>query len=358
MSKPHIAIVVKYYPPLTRISGIVTFVSLLARHLAARADVSVVTYRPARSDAAELEIDGCAIHRVDAPFPLTAGRKVRSLRPDVTLVVSGVHDLRKAVPYFAAFDAAAGRGGQRVFFQATNVGGAPSSALARVLDRYDTILCASTSITERFAPRFGERVVMFLPAVDVEQLAAVDGRAARRVPHRLRESRQPGQGRRHRARHDRAPARASSTGATRSSPESASSSPSCAPDSDPNRTCSSAASSTRRPGSRCSRRATSRCCRSAPTSPCSVCRRRCSRSWRSVVSRSVRRRARSCRRCTTASTASSRPAPTRCATGCGRCSPNRNARARIGAAAQAAAAQQWDVRHPRRPAALAARARG
>jgi len=173
MSKPHIAIVVKYYPPLTRISGIVTFISLFARHLAARTEVSVVTYRPARSDAAELEIDGCAIHRVDAPFPLTAGRKVRSLRPDVTIVVSGVHDLRKAVPYFAAFDAVAGHAGQRAFFQATNVGGSPSPALARVLGRYDTILCASASITDRFAPRFGERAVTFLPAVDVEQLAAV-----------------------------------------------------------------------------------------------------------------------------------------------------------------------------------------
>jgi len=175
MSKPHVAIVVKYYPPLTRISGIVSFVSLLARHLAARLDVSIVTYRPARADAAELEIDGCAIHRVDAPFPLTAGRKVRTLRPDVTLVVSGVHDLRKAVPYFAAFDAVAGRGGRRVFFQATNVSSTPSSAFARVLDRYETILCASASITERFTPRFGERAVMFLPAVDVEQLAAVVG---------------------------------------------------------------------------------------------------------------------------------------------------------------------------------------
>jgi glycosyltransferase involved in cell wall biosynthesis len=172
MSKPHIAIVVKYYPPLTRISGIVTFISLLARHLAARAEVSVVTYRPTRRDAAELEIDGCAIHRVDAPFPVASGHKVRSLRPDVTLVVSGVHDLRKAVPYFAAFDAAAGRG-RRLFFQATNVGGAPSAALARVLGRYESILCASASIADRFAPRFGARVVTFLPAVDVEQLAAV-----------------------------------------------------------------------------------------------------------------------------------------------------------------------------------------
>lgn len=174
MSKPRIAIVVKYYPPLTRISGIVTFISLLARHLAARAEVSVVTYRPSRNDTAELEIDGCAIHRVDAPFPVMAGRRVRALRPDVTIVVSGVHDLRKAIPYFAAFDATAGRGGRRVFFQATNVGGVPSAALARVLTRYESILCASASITERFAPRFGERAVMFLPAVDVDQLAAVE----------------------------------------------------------------------------------------------------------------------------------------------------------------------------------------
>src|SRR6185295_9672690 len=100
--------------------------------------------------------------RVDAPFPVAAGRRVRALRPDATIVVSGVHDLRQAVPYFAAFEASAGRAGRRVFFQATNVGGTPSSALARVLSRYESVLCASASITERFAPRFGERAALFL----------------------------------------------------------------------------------------------------------------------------------------------------------------------------------------------------
>lgn len=174
MSKLRLAIVVKYYPPVTRISGIVTFISLLARHLATHAEVSIVTYRPSRNDPAELEIDGCTIHRVDAPFPVTAGRRVRALRPDVTIVVSGVHDLRKAIPYFAAFDATAGRAGRRVFFQATNVGGVPSAALARTLGRYESILCASASIADKFTPRFGERAVMFLPAVDVDQLAAVE----------------------------------------------------------------------------------------------------------------------------------------------------------------------------------------
>src|SRR5690349_379040 len=129
MSKPSIAIVVKYYPPLARISGIVTFISLFARHLARRADVTVVTSRSSRREAEELEIDGCAVHRVDAPFSLSAGRRVRSLRSDATIVVSGVHDLRMAVPYFAAFETAAGRSGRRVFFQTTSSAGVPSAAL-------------------------------------------------------------------------------------------------------------------------------------------------------------------------------------------------------------------------------------
>ncbi|HET9729014.1 MAG TPA: hypothetical protein VFR41_06305, partial [Acidimicrobiia bacterium] len=173
MSAPRVAVVVKYYPPLPRISGIVTFVSLFARHLAEKADVHVVTMRPSRRETSSLTIDGCTVHRVDAPFPITAGRAVRRLHPDATLVVSGVHDLRAAVPYFALFDAAAGRA-PKIFFQATTGDTAPSAALSRVLADYRAVLCASDSITERFLPRF-PNVATLHPGVNVAGLSEVRG---------------------------------------------------------------------------------------------------------------------------------------------------------------------------------------
>ncbi len=171
---PRVAIVVKYFPPYPRISGIVGYLSVLARRLAASGiDVHVVTAAEHAGDAAIIRWDGCVVHRVTGPFPLRAGRELRRIRPDATIVVNGIYELARAAVYWGAFDAASlGAGGRRWFFQATNVEGPPPRALRAVLRRYDGVLAASDKIQSQFAGAVGN-VAPLLPAVDCEQLAAV-----------------------------------------------------------------------------------------------------------------------------------------------------------------------------------------
>ena len=133
MSKPHVAIVVKYYPPLTRISGIVSFVSLLARHLAARLEVSIVTYRPRAGGG------GAGDRRLrDTPRrrAVPADGRAQGAIPATRRDARGLRRPRPAQSGAVLRRPRRGRRpwrGRRVFFQATNVGGPPSSALGRVL---------------------------------------------------------------------------------------------------------------------------------------------------------------------------------------------------------------------------------
>ena len=173
MGEPRrLAVVVKYAAPTTRISGIVEFLRVLLRCMAGRYEVHVVSYDTDRTGPGPIELDGYRVHRVRFPFPVTAGRRVRSLEPDATLVVSGINDLRVAVPYFALLGTSLGRNTRAAFLQATNVRAAPSAAFARVLRRFDPVFSGGPGIAEDFARRVG-RAVTVPPAVDVEALSAV-----------------------------------------------------------------------------------------------------------------------------------------------------------------------------------------
>lgn len=168
-----LVVVVKYAAPTTRISGIVEFLRVLLRRMADGYDVHVVSYDTDGTGPGPIELDGYSVHRVGFPFPVTAGRRAAALRPDATLVVSGINDLRLAVPYFGLLGSSLGRGTPAAFLQATNVRSAPSAAFGRVLRRYDPVLCGGPRIAEDFAARLGGRVVALPPAVDVEDLSAV-----------------------------------------------------------------------------------------------------------------------------------------------------------------------------------------
>lgn len=166
-----LALVVKYHPPSPRISGVIGFVSTLARHLAARCELHVVTSSVPGAPRHE-ETDGYQVHRVAWPFPVVAGRAVARLDADACLVVSSVYDLRKAAAYFGVLHSMLDRRARRLFLQATIPSGVPPRSLHRVLRRTDRVLCAGEEIAALFRPAFGHRTEVLTPAVDVGRLTA------------------------------------------------------------------------------------------------------------------------------------------------------------------------------------------
>jgi glycosyltransferase involved in cell wall biosynthesis len=162
-----IAVVVKYYPPVERVSGIIGYLTVLNRHLSDAVDLHVVTSRSRGDQRRSLEHDGHTVHRVGGSFPVSAGRAVRRLRPDAFLFVSGVYDLRVAGPYIEAFNQVVRRPDSGLFLQATHVRGAPNAVFARALRPYRRVLAASAVIGDALRPVVGERLEVFPPAVEI-----------------------------------------------------------------------------------------------------------------------------------------------------------------------------------------------
>ena len=89
--RPRAVIVIKYYHPLSRISGIIGLLTPLTKYLARRYDVHVVTYRQTPPLEKVVHREGYTIHRVSPSFPVAAAIKVRALAPSIVLLVSGIH---------------------------------------------------------------------------------------------------------------------------------------------------------------------------------------------------------------------------------------------------------------------------
>ena len=162
-----IAVVVKYYPPLERVSGIIGYLTVLNRHLTGKVELHVVTSRRRGDECRLLEHDGYTVHRVVGCFPVSAGRAVRALQPDAFLFVSGLFDLRVAGPYIETFNRVVRRPGDGLFLQATHVRGTPNAAFLHALRPYRRVLAASAVIGDSLRPRVGDRLELLPPAVDI-----------------------------------------------------------------------------------------------------------------------------------------------------------------------------------------------
>lgn len=183
MSRSRIAVVVKYFPPYPRISGVLTYLALLAAEMGETHDVHVVTSSLPEDAPAQESVQTCTVHRVGWPFPLTSAREVRRIRPEVTLTVSGIYDLRQAIAYFLPGLVANPRRSTHHLYQATWPARPPGAAFRWFARRHAGLLCGSEGMREMFVAS-GLDAATVAPAVDVAGLRAAahaDGSGVRRV---------------------------------------------------------------------------------------------------------------------------------------------------------------------------------
>ncbi len=165
-----IGVVVKYYPPLERVSGIIGFLRVLNRALADRCELHVITSRPWGEESL-LTLDGHSVHRCAGVFPIAAGRKAQQLDLDGLIFVSGIYDQRKAPPYIEAFSRSFRKPSTpRVFLQATHVDGRSNRLFAGALSRFDAVLATSTSLRAELTAQLDRPVDLLLPGVELPDL--------------------------------------------------------------------------------------------------------------------------------------------------------------------------------------------
>ncbi len=120
--KPKLALVVKYYRPMPRLSGILRFAIDLVEALAEEYQVRVFTYRYSSRVPGEENLENHAVTRLIAPFPLRAGRAIRKWDPDLTVFGSGFWRPWFLLPYWTLFRLGLGRiRGPVVLAQFTNM---------------------------------------------------------------------------------------------------------------------------------------------------------------------------------------------------------------------------------------------
>jgi len=108
-SPPRLAYVVKYYHPMPRISGIITFTRDLMAELARHWEIRVITSRYGPQAPPRESCDGYEIVRLEGPFPSRAGREVRRAGVDLIVFGSGFWRPWYLQPYWELFRAQLGR---------------------------------------------------------------------------------------------------------------------------------------------------------------------------------------------------------------------------------------------------------
>lgn len=173
MAKPRLAVVVKYYHPMKRISGIIGYLEVLFRQLAQTHDLHVVSYRTRGESVPTISKDSYTIHKVGFPFPACAALKLRRLAPRVVIVVSGINNLKLAAPYFRLLNSLTPGSVNKYFYQTTNVHDGGERSMLRLLQSYRRTFCASQAILNHFLEHGLLKCDLVEPAVDVEYLTSV-----------------------------------------------------------------------------------------------------------------------------------------------------------------------------------------
>jgi len=95
-----VGLLVKYFPMSHRISGLTSFVELLARELSKYCQLNVFSNCTEQQQHFSKENDPFDLHRVKKPFWLRVGSCVRKLYLDKIIILSGIYKARLFYPAF------------------------------------------------------------------------------------------------------------------------------------------------------------------------------------------------------------------------------------------------------------------
>ncbi|MFA6391507.1 MAG: glycosyltransferase family 4 protein [Patescibacteria group bacterium] len=175
MARKKVAIIIKYFYPIKRPSGISSFVYQLAKNLANEVDLTVVSYNKEEDDRTSYNHDGYQIIKVSGLFPVQSARKINKLNPDTVIIFSGIFEPLKTVLYFGLISALIKTKNQ-VFCQATNYNRENLPAIfGMFLKRFKSVIATNEHLFNQYK-KIGKDSIIIPPAVsiaDIESLTQV-----------------------------------------------------------------------------------------------------------------------------------------------------------------------------------------
>jgi len=167
-----IALIFKYFPPGKRLSGLVSFASLLVRELAKRYELHVFSHCRRREAEGYSAAGSCVLHPVSAPFWPTVGAYVRAVGVDRVILVSGVHKSAFLYPVFRPVLAELKTSTPVYFYQGTVLDQPPGRLGYRLLRQFDGVFCAYQRLVQLLDKQINGRCYYLPPGINVDEIRA------------------------------------------------------------------------------------------------------------------------------------------------------------------------------------------
>lgn len=175
MHRNKVAIIVKYFYPIKRPSGISSFVYELANIMAQSVDLSVISYRNEADNNSEYFHNNYKIYKVNRPFPTAASKIANKIEADTIILFSGIYQPFKVMLYFGLL-ALKLRCKKVVFCQATNYNARTLPWYYKYfLRRFYAIIATNDHMRQQYE-RLGVSARLIPPGVNIASIeASADG---------------------------------------------------------------------------------------------------------------------------------------------------------------------------------------
>ncbi len=179
MPRKKVVIIVKYFYPVKRPSGISSFVYELANILAQAVDLSVISYKKEADNKNEYFHNNYKIYKTNSPFPTEASKIANAIGPETIIIFSGIYQPLKTMLYFGLTLLTLKRK-KVVFCQATNYN---TEKLPRYykffLKRFDSIIATNKHMSEQYE-RLGIKALTVTPGVNIATIESLAGNTVKR----------------------------------------------------------------------------------------------------------------------------------------------------------------------------------
>jgi len=165
MPKTKVVIIIKYFFPIKRPSGISSFVHELANALASDVDLTVVSYKKEKDNRNQDRSNGYDILKIKKPFPITAPKLVNKLNPDIVIIFSGIFKPIKTLFYFGLISILL-KNRNQIFCQATNYNTKTLSSYYKLFLRQFKAIIATNDYLQQQYQNLGMKSVLITPGVN------------------------------------------------------------------------------------------------------------------------------------------------------------------------------------------------
>jgi len=165
-----VALIVKYFPKSKRISGLTSFATLLASHMAAYCQLHVFS-RCTEEEAEELcRTNDYIVHPVREPFWLRVAAHIKRVGAAKVIVLSGVH--RAGFLYFAfkPLFASLAEDTDLYFYQATILTNGLTNRFQNLLRNCRGVICTVPALKLMLSQEISRHFLCLPPGVDLEHI--------------------------------------------------------------------------------------------------------------------------------------------------------------------------------------------